>query len=1129
MYNIHVLCFFTALTNYTQKKGNPKMKFKRILSFFIISSMLLCLVPSGVFAAGPSVTIVEGERTVFISSFGRVSFNGSPYQSYKTFTDAVAALGKEGGRIVLSGATDCSAFVDIPGRGPLTIQGASSASSFGNRLEFGALTTISFEGPIKFVDVVLKASEGAQILTNGHSYSTNINFDTFHEAAFRDKPKTYINPPVISFGKVSGPANLGLAAGKYSQVVAGSINGYNTSGNLVVYMDESSADLVVAGNTGNGTHTGNNSITIKNANIANYLAGSAGGTFNGNSVTEINGGNIDVLKVGTENGAKVNGNVVVVFNGGRVGNISATGSVSGKKVAIVGKDSETSIPSGVFDYILRTESGFCEAVFDADKIVGFRVLNEMGIPATSITVNGSSITSANGIYELSTGESKISVPDTGKLTLNKYSNYIKGYEDSSFRPQNNMTKAEAVTLLARLLIDENLIKGSVQSNYLDVAAGSWYESYIGFFERLGFLDLVSEDNGLSFAPDKNITRAQFTQLIYEISEKDNNAAAKKSKAFVDVSSSNPFKTAINFAASSGIITGYEDATFRPDNNITRAEVVTMVNRLLGRVPTGVAGSNSFYDIVGHWASGQILASCNPENVSWTAKSTDSDKYTLTGTSAKDYITSLHQQGTTLSAAAIRDGVDVISEQMKKDVLNQPDSLDLNGKKRYYISEKNGNDANDGLTPETPFKTIAGLSKVTFIRNAAILFERGGIYRGTIQFTPYTYYGAYGDPSLPKPLLMQSRRNFADPSLWVETEYPNVYKCTELFHNVGVVGFDHDLFDYSEKCYDELYGEIEGLDMEGFKGVEDLNKDLQFYNELPEGVTDTDLRTANAYGPLYIYSEKGNPGERFESIEVGERFAIFRGDPTGNIIENLAMKFTGAHAVETSKMRGLTARGCVFSWVGGSMLSMNKGVGLPYRYGNAIEGQICEDFICENNWAYQIYDTGLTHQRSECPGTIIQDNIRYTNNLVEYCHWGIEFYNNPAGKKPSDITLTKNHYIAYNVVRYTGYGWGSIVSNRSDSCQAYHGSSCGKTENLVTEYNIFDRSAGFLLNVVPGFNINENCNIYIQHLGNTLGNLNGNYHKCDENMAEYIVNEWKDENGIIILIDPEKEPTKNLFK
>src|SRR5699024_3760103 len=115
----------------------------------------------------------------------------------------------------------------------------------------------------------------------------------------------------------------------------------------------------------------------------------------------------------------------------------------------------------------------------------------------------------------------------------------------------------------------------------------------------------------------NITRGEFTQLIYEIATIGSEEMSVKLTSVKDVDAKNPYMAAINYAMSSGIVVGYEDGTFRPDNKITRAEVVTMVNRFLGRVPTGQAGENSFSDISEHWAASQILASCNPEGTSWT--------------------------------------------------------------------------------------------------------------------------------------------------------------------------------------------------------------------------------------------------------------------------------------------------------------------------------------------------------------------------------------------------------------------------------------------------------------------------------------------------------------------------------
>ena len=149
------------------------------------------------------------------------------------------------------------------------------------------------------------------------------------------------------------------------------------------------------------------------------------------------------------------------------------------------------------------------------------------------------------------------------------------------------------------------------------------------------------------------------------------------------------------------------------------------------------------------------------------------------------------------------------------------------------------------------------------------------------------YGAYGEG--PKPVWVQSKRNYADPSLWVETEYPNVWKCTELLTNVGVIGFDHDLFCSSDETYNEKYGIIRNYNTDGFMGLQSMYKDLQFFSDLREaGLTSP--------APLYLYSTEGNPGSRFKSIEIGERVNILGGEPQNCRVDNISFKFTGAHAI-----------------------------------------------------------------------------------------------------------------------------------------------------------------------------------------------------------------------------------------
>ncbi len=1093
------------------------MNFKKAMALVITLSMILCVMPFFAFAADPQVTVIDGERTVFLGTFGKVSYNGKSNVSFRTFPEALNALGKDGGRIVLSGNISVGEFDDIPGRNKVTIVGIG-ANSAGNCISFAGNSEICLEGDVALGNVNIRTDAGAVIITNGHKFETFDNFDTYHvETYVADGPNviTYPDPPSIAVGKAEGDSALKISDGTYSNIIAGAANSKTVNGSTLVVIDGSNVDIAVAGNFTAGTTNGSTELEINDGNIKKLIAGSDSGVVNGNVTVTINGGTIGELVVGSNEGATINGNLVLAVNGSSIEAVtSGSGKVTGKIVVIKSSDVEFENATDFADYVIEVSGGICEAVFENSDVKGFKFTDTYGIPVNEITINGQKTAASEGIFNLNIGASKVEVTSVVTLDFKKNAVFVNGYEDGTFRPQNNMTRAEAVTLLSRLIVDDSYIKEIISSDFADVESGAWYESYIGFFEKQGFLDLIARDYGLKFAPTENITRGEFTQLIYEISSITTDSPSVKLKYFSDVDSSNIYAAAINFAVSANIVNGYEDGTFKPDNEITRAEVVTMVNRLLGRIPTGVAGENSFSDISSHWANSQILAACNAENVSWTP-STAEAKYVLTGSSAEEYVKALYDQSATLSSEAIREGVDVVSDKIKQDILSATDNLDLTGKKIIYVSEKNGDDANDGLTPETALKTIAGISQIKFLRNAAVLFERGGVYRGQIVCAPNTYYGAYGVGN--KPILMQSKRNYADESLWVETEYPNVYKCTELLTNVGVIGFDHDIQDYSDASYDETYGLIMNKDILGFTGVTDMNKDLQFYSEF----VNNDINIACN---LYVYSTEGNPGKRFSSIEIGEKFDIIDGTPTNVTVDNLSFKFTGAHAIGVGNATRFKVENCVFSWLGGSVLSLNFGTSnKPVNYGNAVETGICNGYYVENNWMYQIYDTGPTHQVSAGEGRYTQRDVRYIGNLIEYVHWGIEFYNNASKNKDISERYTDGVYTAYNICRYGGYGWGSIVRNRQTGAQLYCGASLGVNKNQLTEYNIFDRCAGQLINLCAESTEVDDKNIYIQTIGKQLGNLkNEMFVKCDYDSARNIKKYFGDENAVVIVIDPEKE-------
>ena len=664
--------------------------------------------------------------------------------------------------------------------------------------------------------------------------------------------------------------------------------------------------------------------------------------------------------------------------------------------------------------------------------------------------------------------------------------YINGYPDGTFLPQNNVTRAEACKIIASLVNPAGKDMGTTA--FADVTADAWYYNAVTTLESLGALSIWSGN----FEPNEKITRSEFVEIIYAIADK--NQGSVRLSNVSDVKAKDRFFDAVMYAVSNGIVTGYEDGSFKPQNNITRAETVTVINRFIGRVPNG-QGDSKFSDISSHWAKGQIIASATAKaDGTWTCDNTEK-AYVLVGTSAGEYIKALHTQAKSLTGDAVRTGVDVIAEQMKKDILGTKNTADIYGDlmsgNTYYVSEKNGNDENTGKSPDKALKTLAALEKKLRFpkKGTAILFERGGVYRGQINMLQTCIYGAYGEGE--KPIITSSPKNFADPSLWKATDAPNVYELTDKLANVGVMAFDHDFADHGN--YDALYG-VPRYYGKHVSGYANLSKDLEFYP-----TNDT----------LYLYCEGGNPGERFKSIEIGPKVTTMGGSGTDVVVDNLNVRFTGAHGIGVTYAKNFTVTNCEFAWIGGSQMgSYDSGSG---SYGNAVQlyGS-CDGYYVRNNWMYQIYDTAVTHQGVD----YTMNNIEYSGNLMEYTHWGIECWISKSTKSPE----TNNYIAKDNVLRNCGYGWGTIVANRQSAARLYSFTTLdAKNSNLRCENNILDRSAGYLIDVDKRSSEEFDSNIYIQNKNARIGTLKGKSANALNNSAEVILSTLKDKNLVFILV------------
>ena len=158
--------------------------------------------------------------------------------------------------------------------------------------------------------------------------------------------------------------------------------------------------------------------------------------------------------------------------------------------------------------------------------------------------------------------------------------YIVGYEDGTVRPNANISRAEVAAIFFRLLKDDvrddNLTANSV---FTDVAFGKWYNKSISTMAKIG---IVKGRTANAFAPNAPITRAEFAAIC---SRFDRSNVEIKSD-FNDISG-HWAENEIRRAASLGWIKGYADGSFKPDQNITRAEAASMINRMLHRLPETV--------------------------------------------------------------------------------------------------------------------------------------------------------------------------------------------------------------------------------------------------------------------------------------------------------------------------------------------------------------------------------------------------------------------------------------------------------------------------------------------------------------------------------------------------------------
>lgn len=203
----------------------------------------------------------------------------------------------------------------------------------------------------------------------------------------------------------------------------------------------------------------------------------------------------------------------------------------------------------------------------------------------------------NEVTEPTTPEGPSAEEPAPAITLRSdHVRYLGGYTDGSVRPSRAVTRAEAATIVYRLLEDPE--SGSGTCSYQDVHDGDWFAGNVRALCHLGLFD-----DGDTFRPNEPITRAEMVDLLVRLTSETQGSAS-----FSDVPADYWAASQISIAASLGWIGGYPDGTFRPENSLTRAEACSIVGRMTGR-PGDPAQANKLLGLglytdmtASHWAA-----------------------------------------------------------------------------------------------------------------------------------------------------------------------------------------------------------------------------------------------------------------------------------------------------------------------------------------------------------------------------------------------------------------------------------------------------------------------------------------------------------------------------------------------
>lgn len=370
-------------------------------------------------------------------------------------------------------------------------------------------------------------------------------------------------------------------------------------------------------NANGGVVTANNAETyvVGLSKITTLPSASKSGYNFDGWFTEANGGTqvtLDALKSANVP-TTVYAHYTVRSTGGGGG--GGGGGVSTNTITVKKDEGSTVTPAGDSNGKVTVPTG-------SDK--NFVIKADDGYTITDVIVDGKSQGPKDSYEFKNIRENHTLEVKVAKLLTGDHIAYIKGYPDGGVHPEANITRAEVSAIFYRLLTDSARDQYAASSSRFADANNSWAAKEIATLTNAGILKGYNDG---TFRPNASITRAEYATIASRFDK-----LSGGTKTFSDVPSSHWAYAAITSAAEKGWVNGYSDGTFRPENAITRAEVVKITNAVLTRIcdKNYVAANstklNNYNDITAsHWAYYEILEASNAHDYkaasgveTWTA-------------------------------------------------------------------------------------------------------------------------------------------------------------------------------------------------------------------------------------------------------------------------------------------------------------------------------------------------------------------------------------------------------------------------------------------------------------------------------------------------------------------------------